>query len=97
MTNLSFQETLELPPGLNRSAAIVAWFQGLYEAQGQPPPVLVGGGEEAEALDAETLRSLASRSQVLGGLERLKEFAHSLGDREPDTEEIERWSEEIPR
>jgi len=43
-----------------------------------------------------TLRSLASRSEVSQGLDRLRRLVHELGDREPSTEEIEEWSREIP-
>ena len=32
-----------MPPGPGRTAALVAWFQGLYVALGEEPPVLVGG------------------------------------------------------
>lgn len=203
MSEVSFEGILQLPRGQKRSAALVAWFQGLYEAEGQIPPVLVGGGavelytggayttgdldfvgaepgpgverelrdagferhgrhwihEGAEIfielpasaldegagvdeiqvedlrvkvlapeavlvdrlaawvhwrssvdgaaalllyrrlgdrLDAATLQSLVTRSDVLEGLDRLRRFVHELGDREPGTEEIEEWSREIP-
>lgn len=203
MSQVSFESILQLPRGQKRSAALAAWFQGLCEAEGQPSPVLVGGGavelytggayttgdldffgaepgpgverslrdagfgrhgrhwihEDAEIfielqastldegtgvdeiqvgdlrvralapeavlvdrlaawvhwrssldgavalllyrglgdrLDAATLRSLATRSEVLEGLDRLRRFVLELGDREPSTEEIEEWSREIP-
>jgi len=41
---LSFEVIAQTPPGRQRSAAIVEWFQGLYETEGQEAPVLVGGG-----------------------------------------------------
>jgi hypothetical protein len=37
---MDLAEALRLDPGPNRTAAVVAWFQGLFESQ---PPVLVGG------------------------------------------------------
>jgi hypothetical protein len=37
---MDLAEALRLDPGPNRTAAVVAWFQGLCESQ---PPVLVGG------------------------------------------------------
>ncbi|MGH9379717.1 MAG: hypothetical protein ACRD2Z_03775 [Thermoanaerobaculia bacterium] len=33
-----------MPPGLERTAGLARWFQALFEARGQPVPVLVGGG-----------------------------------------------------
>lgn len=38
-----FRSLLDLPPGPRRTAALVAWFQALYVALGEEPPVLVGG------------------------------------------------------
>ncbi len=49
-----------------------------------------------DRLSSATLRALASSSEVSEGLERLQQFVHELGDREPSTEEIEGWSREIP-
>jgi hypothetical protein len=39
---VSFATILELPEGPERTLALVAWFQALYESQ--PAPILVGGG-----------------------------------------------------
>lgn len=38
-----FQRILTIPPGPERTAAVVEWLQQQYEVEGREPPVLVGG------------------------------------------------------
>lgn len=70
----------QTPPGRTRSAAIVGWFEGLYETEGQE-------GRFSLAVE---------RYEVLESMDRLERFAEKLGKSEPSAAEIEQWAKEIP-
>jgi len=86
---IALRKILRLPPGVRRTAELVAWFQGLYPAD-QTPAVLVGGaavelltggGYVTGDLDfvGEVPRSVAKRLRECGFERRGRHWVHDEG------------------
>jgi hypothetical protein len=76
-------------------AAIAAWFQGLFEATGHPPPVLVGGSAvELHTAGAYTSGDLDLVGELPpGGAQQLKEVGFAKRGRHWVNEEAELFIE----